>query len=353
MVKKLSVIVLAVMMSYCSKEPNPVVEGVGNSYLSGKGVFILNEGNFRAGNGSLSFFSYDSLKVFNHVFTDVNKRPLGDIPYSMNLYNGKAFIVVNNSGRIEVANGKDLVSIATIDGIISPRFLSVINETKAYVTSLYSDSLTVLNLTSNTISGYINLKRTSESIVLVQTEAYVANWTGGNKIMVINTVNDQVADSIDVGYEPESMAIDKNEILWVLCNGGWKRDHFAELTGIDTRTHNIWKRYTFSSICDSPVCLQTDSKGEVLFFLMNGVRRMNINAVQLPSEVFIPDPGSGFYKMGVNPFNDEIFVTDAADYIQKGTVLRYSKEGALLSEMQADIIPGGLCFKGNSDSEKE
>jgi hypothetical protein len=80
---------------------------------------------------------------------------------------------------------------------------------------------------------------------------------------------------------------------------------------------------------------------------------MNIDADHLPSEIFIPHNEYIFYKMGVNPFNDEIFVTDAVDYIQKGNILRYSKDGALVSEMQADIIPGGLCFKINSELETE
>jgi YVTN family beta-propeller protein len=351
--KKLAIILLVIMMCSCSKEINPVVEGTGNSYLSGQGVFILNEGNYRAGNGSLSFFSYDSLKIYNHVFFDVNQRPLGDIPYSMSFHDGKAYIIVNNSGKIEIVNSKNLVSIATIDGIISPRFISFINDSKGYVTSLYSDSVAILNLSANSVSGHINLKKTSESIVVVHSEAYVANWTGGNKIMVINTVNDQVIDSIEVGWEPETMVIDKNETLWVLCNGGWKREHFAELVGIDTRTNTIVKRFTFPSIDDSPVCLQIDGKGEILFFIMNGVRQMNINAIQLPSEVFIPDGGYSFYKMGVDPVNNEIFVTDAADYVQKGNLLRYSKDGVLLSQMQSDIIPGGIFFKNNSDSDPE
>jgi hypothetical protein len=52
-----------------------------------------------------------------------------------------------------------------------------------------------------------------------------------------------------------------------------------------------------------------------------------------------------FYKMAVNPGNNEIFVTDANDYQQKGNVLRYNNEGALISVMQADIIPGEMCYK--------
>ena len=60
--------------------------------------------------------------------------------------------------------------------------------TKAYVTSMYSDSVAIINLNDNTISGYINLRRSSESIVIAGNNAYISNWIGGNEIMVINTL---------------------------------------------------------------------------------------------------------------------------------------------------------------------
>ena len=58
-------------------------------YSFGGGVFILNEGNFGRGNGSLSFYSYDSVKIFNDLFYSVNGFPLGDVPNSMVISGGK------------------------------------------------------------------------------------------------------------------------------------------------------------------------------------------------------------------------------------------------------------------------
>jgi DNA-binding beta-propeller fold protein YncE len=175
----------------------------------------------------------------------------------------------------------------------------------------------------------------------------VANWAGGNKVMVINALLDQVTDSIEVGVEPESMVIDKNDRLWVLCNGGWKRDHFAELIRINTYSNTIEAKFTFPSITDSPACLQIDKKGEMLYYLDNGVRRMSIYATDLPSIAFIPVLDYAFYKIGISPVNNEIFVTDASDYMHRGNLLRFNNDGSLLSLVQADIIPGAMCFKVN------
>jgi YVTN family beta-propeller protein len=240
-------------------------------------------------------------------------------------------------------------SVTTIEKIVSPRYISFINSQKAYVTSLYSDSIRIIDLHSKTATGYIPLENTSESIVTASSRAYAANWTGGSKIFVINTLTDEVTDSIDVGIEPESMVVDRNNTLWVLCNGGWKRENYAELVAVNTSTNTISRRLTFPSLSDSPTCLQIDGSGQFLYYLHDGVRRMDIGSVALPATAFVPQSGYFFYRMGVNPFNNEIFVTDARDYLQKGIVLRYSPDGSLLSLLEADVIPGNLFFKSASE----
>ena len=171
--------VLILILS-CTKNTDKPID----TYLSGSGVFILNEGNFRWGNGSLSFYSYDSAKIYNDLFLNINERPLGDVPNSMVIYGEMAYIVVNNSGKIEVVNKSTLLSQSTIDDLISPRNMAVVTNSKAYVTSIYSDSVAIINLNSNTISGYINIRRTSEAIVVSGSKAYISNWVGGDEIMV-------------------------------------------------------------------------------------------------------------------------------------------------------------------------
>ena len=44
------------------------------------GVFIINEGNFGGGNGSVSYFDLAESKMYNHIFQEINDRSLGDIP---------------------------------------------------------------------------------------------------------------------------------------------------------------------------------------------------------------------------------------------------------------------------------
>lgn len=317
----------------------------------GEGVFIVNEGTFRAGNGSLSYFSYDSMKIYNDLFYNINERPLGDVPNSMIIYSGKAYIVVNNSGKIEVVNQLSLKSEATINGLISPRYMAVISDAKAYVSSLYSDSVAIINLYDNSITGYINLRRSSESIVIEGSRAYISNWMGGKEIMVVNTITNQVVDSIEVGVEPESMVLDRNNNIWVLCNGGWTRQNYAELISINTRTNHVEKKFLFPTLEASPSSLQIDGTGTVLYYLDKGVRQMDISSIELPAHPLIPEAGSYFYKIGINQVNNDIFITDAVDFMQQGFVIIYRKDGTFVLKQKADIIPGSMCFNLRTDTQ--
>ena len=324
---------------------NPEINDPEELFLAGDGVFIVNEGNFTWGNGSVSYFSYDSLKVHNDIFSRVNERPLGDVPNSMIINGDYAYIVVNNSGKIEVVKINTMKSVATITGLLSPRNIAIVSNTKAYVTSLYSDSLIIIDLKNNSISGYINIRRSSESIAVSGTKAFISHWYGGDEIIVVNTENDKVVDSVKVGREPETMVVDKKYILWVLCNGGWSRENFAELVGIRTQTNEIMKRLVFPSILDSPSSLVINGSGDTLYYLEKGIRRMCIDDTEIPDLPFIEQKTRSFYKLGIDPVSGNIFVTDAADYQQNGLVCIFSSNGDSLEYFQAGIIPGSMCFK--------
>ncbi len=340
--KRLTFFLSIVFLAVSCSDPD---RSQGALYLRGDGAFIINEGNFRWGNGSLSFYSYDSARLYNSVFESVNNRPLGDVPFSLTQSDKSLFIVVNNSGKIEVANITTLRTRATIDSLVSPRFMCIIEPEKAYVTSLYSDSLVIINPATAEITGFVNIGCTSESVVNTGEKVYVANWSGGNKLIIIDPAGDQVTGSIDVGSEPESMVIDRDQRLWVLCSGGWSGDSMAELLKINTENDVIEKRLVFPDRSHYPSSLKINGSGDKLYFIDNGVKSMDIADTDLPVESFIPGDGHYFYRLGINPLNNEIFVTDAADFSSKGFVLRYSQEGELMGEMEADIIPGAMDFR--------
>jgi len=344
----ISYILLFSLFISCIRIDDPVNIEPGKDRLTPNGFFILNEGNFGWGNGSLTYYSYDSLKTYNNFFQSVNNRPLGDLPYSMLIHNDDMYIVINNSEKIEVIDRRSLESKATITGIISPRNIAVTGPNRAYVTSMYSDTVTILDLKTNKISGIINLRNSSESIVVVGNKSFIANWIGGNEVFIIDNEIDQVIDSVEVGIEPESMVVDNRGIVWVLCNGGYTRENYAELVTINPQTHEVMNRLQFPSKINSPLCLQADNNGDTLFYIDGGIHCMNILSEELPSEPFINNNDHQFYRIGINPANGDIVATDAVDYQQNGSFMIYSRRGIYTLSDQAGIIPGNSIFLVNN-----
>lgn len=332
---------LFLLFSGCDKLPDLPP----SDYSVAGGAYIINEGNFFAGNGEISFYSFDSLKVYNDLFLQANGRPLGDVPNSAVKYGDKLYIVVNNSGKIEVVNLRTLQSEKTISGLNSPRNMIIINDSKGYVTSLYSDSLTIINPYTGSVTGYIDLNGTSESIVNAGDKAYVTRWWNGNKVMVIDMLNNTLIDSIEVGKEPEGLVIDRLYRLWVLCPGGWQKENPAELDRINIFTGNVEKRYLFPSVVNSPSSLKIDGYGQTLYYLDNGVRKMDINSPELPSVALIQqDDNAYFNKIEINPVNSDVFISDAVDFQQRGNLLIYKNTGEFVSKHTVGIIPGYICF---------
>ena len=95
----------------------------------------------------------------------------------------------------------------------------------------------------------------------------------------------------------------------------------------------------------SPSCLQINVTGDTLYYIEGGIFKMSITSASLPTQYFIPASGRLFYKLGIDPGNNNIFITDAVDYQQKGFVLRYNSNGKLIDTCRADLIPGAFCFK--------
>ncbi|NCP46592.1 MAG: hypothetical protein GW818_09295, partial [Flavobacteriales bacterium] len=223
-----SILSLLLILFSCKKEEvgpqckncieNPIIPNSDNKIL------IINEGNFGFGNASISLYNPTSNILNNNVFQQANNYPLGDVAQSAVLFENKLYIVVNNSGKIEVVNKDTYTSIATITSLISPRHILPINSSKAYVSNIFSNQIQILNLSNNSISGSITTASNwTEEMLLFNDTAYVCDMKNNN-LLLINTTNDQLIDSVKMGVQPNSIVIDKNNKFWILCDGGFNTD---------------------------------------------------------------------------------------------------------------------------------
>lgn len=313
--------------------------------LEQNGFFVVNEGNYTHSNGSVSFYSFDSSKVYQHVFFQENERPIGDVPYHLAFADTLCLITVNNSAKIEITGKSTFSSLSAIQTGSSPRKTLVVNPQKAYVSDLYSDSLTVINPQQRTLTKRIFLGRTSEDMILSGSKLFVANWsmyahpeTENNKVMVLDAFSDEVVDSVEVVKEPNSMALDKNGDLWILSSGGFMNETMPALQRIDSESTEVEETIYFPEQESSPDNLAINQTGDTLYFLNRGVFAMSIASGQLPQQPVIEEDGRMFYSLGLA--HGHLIVSDAVDYQQRGMVYIYNKSYDLTDAFRAGIIPG-------------
>ena len=316
------------------------------------GVFICNEGNFTFGNASLSYFDLEKNEIHNQVFYNANNFPLGDVLQSMAIKDSLGFVVINNSGKVFVMNTRTFKYVATIDGLVSPRYITFINENKAYLSDLYDPNITIFNPNTFQVTGTVKLGRPVEKMLLHEGKVYATSWSYSNWVYKIDAENDKVLDSLEVAFQPNGIVLDKNEKIWVLSNGGYngsEGQQMAALTRINPLDFSVEEVFTFENIQDSPGSLTINNGGDSLFYLNNGVFVMPIATEQLPNTTLIPENDRLFYSLGVDPATSIIYVSDAIDYLQKGAVFRYKPDGASIDSFRVDIIPSEFTFKTQID----
>ncbi len=350
---KLSAILL--MMTSCIKDPIDTI----NDYSEGLGLFIVNEGSFTYGNASLSFYDQKKKEVLNDIFYNSNGFPIGDALQSMSFKDSLGFLCVSNSGKIFVMNTNTFKHIATISGLGSPRNLRIINDSKAYLSDLYSESISIIDLQKFEQTGSIKLGNSSESFVRYGDLIFICSWSYNDKIYLVNSVNDELIDSISVRKQPNSMVLDKNNKLWVLSDGGYEGSPYgqvkAALSRINPDNLLIEKVYEFPDILNSPTSLSINAHKDSLLFInggwasgnleQSGIYAMGVSDEILPAESFIAANGRRFYGLAVEPSTSAIYCSDALDYLQRGWVYSFLSNGTPVDTFKVGIAPGGFGFK--------
>ncbi|RMG73961.1 MAG: YncE family protein [Bacteroidetes bacterium] len=330
---------LALALAACKPElpdPTPVAP------LPARPVYILNEGNFQWGNASLDLYYPDSGQVVSGVFARENGRPLGDVLQSMTLIDERAYLVVNNSGRIEVVDPHSIAHLGRIEGLTSPRYLAEVSPGKAYVTDLYAGYLHIVDLATLSVTGQVALPGWSEALIRVGGEVFVSHmqrpW-----LYVIDPARDAIIDSLPVGLGGNSLVQDQAGALWLLCEGDLLGGAAGSLWRIDPATRSVTGHWDFGP-GEHPSELTVSPQGDQLYFLLDGVRSLSVSAPSLPATSLVPAQGRTFYGLGVDPHTGTLYASDAIDYVQRGLVYRFTPEGARLDSFRAGPIPGGFCF---------
>ncbi|WP_210466591.1 YncE family protein [Rufibacter roseolus] len=311
------------------------------------GVFILNEGQFGTPTAEVSFLSPETKTLIPDLFNKVNNRPLGDAAQSITFIGDKAYIAVNNSEKIEVADAYSFASKGVINGLKIPRYVAALNNNKAYVTeyvgyafSGYTGTgrVSVLDLTTNSVTKTINVGLLPEGVLMYNGKLYVAN-SGGNTISVINTTTDAVESTILVGESPKHLVLDANNKIWVL-RGGYGTP--GALVKIDPANNNAITSYGFPLGTSGPGYLTINGAKNTLYFTYNGsVYTMATTATSAPTTALIHRDA---YGLGIDPQSNTLYL-GLGGYTSNGWVVRYQPTGTAIDSFQVRILPNGFSFR--------
>jgi YVTN family beta-propeller protein len=345
----LAILLISLFIVGCQKDPSSSND---EKKVQSVGAFIVNEGNFTKGNGSLSFYSFADQAVQNNIFQAVNKRALGDVPNSMTVWDTLGFVIVNNSNKIEVIGLKSWKSIKTIEmpAGASPRNLAVVSDSKAYITNLFANTVAVLDLkTLSLTQTSIAVGANPEELLLCEGKVYVANsgFGSGNTISVIDPTSDKVVNTIKVGDNPTALMVDDDEELYVLCTGRWPAWGDTTDTGtnggvyvIDPKSQTV----TDSILVTGHPSEITYAGNDMGFFLLNGnVVSFSTETNKILNATFIKGTFS-YYALEADPISQQLFVLDAKDYQSNGEAIIYDFNGQEQKRFTVGIIPGAVTF---------
>lgn len=303
-------------------------------------VYVVNEGPFNRDNGSISIYDPSTAVVVEDIYYQQNSSYLGNIVQSINQINNEYCICVNNSNKIIFCD-KKFNKTHEILGFVSPRYVQKVSNSKAYVTDLYANLITVINLNNYSKTNTIPCYGKSEKMVQFFNEVFVTN-TDKEYLFVINCVTDHITDSIYVGYNCYGIEIDQNDKIWAL-SGGKSGVSNARLSKINPLNHDIENSFVFPSY-ESPNYLCFNKTKDTLYYINKNIFRMSISDGGLPSTYLIPKGMRNFYGLGVNPNDYTIYVSDALDFNQKSNIYVYANNGNQITFFKTYIGSSSFYF---------
>jgi len=317
------------------------------------GVFVANQGQFPTGAGAVTFFDRDSLLAKQSIFESVNGRQLGSVVQSITIHDGKAYIIVNNANRIEVANAETFAELGVITDVEQPRYFVGIDENKGYLSGWGENGaagyVKVIDLntfavtkTIATGTGTERMKKLGNTVFVVNSGAFSLDST----LVLLDTQTDDIAQTIELtGHNPTSLQLDANDNLWVLCKGfsDWNdptNNINGRLIKLNSTTNMEEESYDLAGT--GAVDLVMDKTGSTLYYNFFGsIYSHNVNSATLDNQVFV---SRYFYSLGFDPVSNYLYAADAGDFASDGQVFRYDVSGNVVDSFSTGVVPGNFTF---------
>ncbi|MEE1883795.1 YncE family protein [Pedobacter flavus] len=353
---------LALTFASCKKEYGIIPEEqtkVPGQISSINGLYVLNEGNWGSNKASLDYYDYASGTYRKNIFNEANPGVtlgLGDVGNDIQIYGSRLYIVVNSSNKVEVLDVKTAKRIGKVD-IPNSKYITFYKD-NAYVTS-YEGYVSVIDTATITEKARIKVGREPEEMAVVGDKLYVANsggYTPSNyekTVSVIDLKTNLEIKKIDVAVNLNRLKADKYGDLYVTSRGDYGKIQ-SNLFLIDTKKDEVVKAF---DIRISNLTIHNDMAyyfGITYDENWNSIAsygKINIKDETKLEGNFITDGTDkkikSPYGIAVDPLNEDIYITDAKDYVSPGALYRFNKSGVKVFEVSTGDLPAHLVFYTN------
>jgi hypothetical protein len=311
-----------------------------NQETSYSGILVSNEGNFTTPSGSISFIPYDISTIENDIYKKVNNAYVGDVVNNIGFSGDQAYIVVNNSNKIEVVNRFRFTKTATItDNIKQPRFIAFANNYFYVTNSAYQGEqyVSVYNISNNTFVKKIPFTDTVERIVSAGNKVFVQNasFGFGNTISVINSSN-VVEKTITIPHGQITKTVSVDDVVYTLTND-FTDTYLYQINAAGT----IIKETKYAGIGNGENLSVENNK--VVFNSKGNVYVTNVASTATPAPAFTISPFEDYKTIyALEVLNGKIFISDVKDYELDSKISVYSLTGSLEKTFSAGKIAGGF-----------
>ncbi|SEW40405.1 hypothetical protein SAMN05421841_2704 [Chryseobacterium wanjuense] len=333
-----------------------------------KGFYLLNEGNMGSNKATLDFFDYTTGTYHRNIYAEINPnviKELGDVGNDIQIYGNKLYAVINVSNKIEVLDAKTAKRIKTIN-LENCRYITFKNG-KAYATS-YAGPVVLdpnaplgkvveIDTASLAIQRQVTVGYQPEEIEVVGNQLFVAN-SGGYKfpnydrtVSVVDLNSFTETKKIDVAINLHRIKKDNYGDLYVTSRG----DYYgipSSLFLLDAATGTVKKDFHVSVSEMTVVNDKLYYYGNEFNYTTHTYKKsfgiIDVKTEEIISNKIIDqeyvDMIKTPYGIAVNPITEDIYITDARNYVSTGFVYCFDKNGHFKWKTEGGNIPAHFTF---------
>ena len=350
------------------------------------GMYLLNEGNMGSNKATIDYLDFSKGIYIRNIYGERNPnviKELGDVGNDIQVYGNRLYAVINCSHKVEVMDLRTCRRIGQID-IPNCRYIRF-HQDKAYISSyvgpvsidpnaqlgaIFEVDTATLRITRQVTVGY-----QPEEFEIIDNYLYVANSGGyrapeyDSTLSVVDLTDFRQVKKIPVCVNPHRVRKDQYNRLWITSRGDHK-DVQPQLVCLSPIANSLLP------IANPPTVSEMVIIGDSMYFygthwsdetmsnqITYGVLNIQ-NSLPLAGSPMRPASWGAFregvgsslitdgteqnikipYGIQVNPYNGDIYITDAKNYVSSGQLHCYSREGKRKWSVRTGDIPAHMCF---------